>query len=134
MDRGLPDALRAAASRGALPVNVAADGIGRYPQDIEATVYFCCLEALQNAGKHAGPGATATVTVCGEDDWLSFAVVDDGVGFDGATSARIGICFVNMSDRLGALGGELNVESASGAGTRISGRIPLVGTLGTPGG
>ena len=42
---------------------VEADGIGRYPPEVEATVYFCCVEALQNVGKHAGSGARATVRV-----------------------------------------------------------------------
>src|SRR5204863_408573 len=57
MDRGLPDALRAAGDRAALPTTVEAEDVGRYPQQVEAAVYFCCLEALQNAGKHAGEGA-----------------------------------------------------------------------------
>ena len=63
MDRGLPEALRAAAGRAALPTSVEAEDIGRYPQQVEAAVYFCCLEALQNAGKHAGEGAAVTVTL-----------------------------------------------------------------------
>lgn len=125
MERGLADALRAAGSRAALPVEVAIDGIGRYPQDLEATVYFCCLEALQNAGKHAGEGSTATVTVQEEDGSLCFTIADDGVGFDQTTNVRAGIGFVNMSDRLGAIGGDLQVDSAPGVGTPICGRIPL---------
>jgi len=60
-DRGLTAALNAQAARSAVPVTVDADGIGRFGQDTEAAVYFCCMEALQNAGKHAGDGATATV-------------------------------------------------------------------------
>ena len=46
-------------------------------------------------------------------------------GFDLRANARQGAGFVNMSDRLGALGGELQVDSEPGVGTRISGRIPL---------
>ena len=65
MDRGLArGALRAAAGRAALPTAVDAEGIGRYPQEVEAAVYFCCLEALQNAGKHAGDGAAGDDHAC----------------------------------------------------------------------
>src|SRR5262245_66660845 len=77
MDRGLQEALNAAANRAALPTAVEADGIGRYPQAVEAAVYFCCLEALQNAAKHAGDGAEATVTVREEEGALLFIVSDD---------------------------------------------------------
>jgi signal transduction histidine kinase len=124
MDRGLPAALEAAAGRAALPTDVDADGVGRYPQALEAAVYFCCLEALQNAGKHAGDGATATVTLHDENGRLSFAVADTGAGFDRAAVDRDGHGFVNMSDRLGAVGGGLDVHSAPGRGTTISGWVP----------
>jgi signal transduction histidine kinase len=125
MDRGLPEALSAAAGRSALPTDVEAEGIGRYPQAVEAAVYFCCLEALQNAAKHAGPGAEATITVREEEGALLFEVADTGAGFDMATGAHRGHGFVNMSDRVGAIGGSITVDSAPGQGTRIGGRIPL---------
>jgi signal transduction histidine kinase len=125
MDRGLRDALTAAAGRAALPTEVKADSVGRYPQAVEAAVYFCCLEALQNAAKHAGEGATATVTVAEEEAALVFAVADTGAGFDLGSGAQHGHGFVNMSDRVGAIGGSIIVESAPGAGTTIRGRIPL---------
>jgi signal transduction histidine kinase len=127
MDRGLPEALSAAAGRAALPTNVEAEGIGRYSQPTEAAVYFCVLEALQNAAKHAGPGAQASVSVREEEGALLFDVVDDGAGFDMGTGAHHGHGFVNMSDRVGAIGGSIVVESSPGHGTRISGRIPLSG-------
>ena len=98
-DSGLGEALRAAANRSPLAVTVTADGIGRYTPDIEAAVYFCCLEALQNAGKHA-PQARVEVRVWEESGGLLFSVTDDGPGFD-AASARKGHGFVNMADRLG---------------------------------
>jgi signal transduction histidine kinase len=127
MDRGLPDALRAAAGRAALPTDVAAEAIGRYPQAVEAAVYFCCLEALQNAGKHAGEGAEATITLQEEQGALLFEVVDNGAGFEMAEGAQHGHGFVNMTDRVGAFGGSINVRSAPGQGTTIAGRIPLAG-------
>ncbi len=126
MDRGLAEALSAAAGRAALPTGVEADGIGRYPQLVEAAVYFCCLEALQNAAKHAGDGAR------GDGEGVRrtrarccFEVRDDGAGFDLATGAQDGHGFVNMGDRVGAIGGTIAVESAPGQGTAIRGRIPL---------
>ncbi|HEY3673434.1 MAG TPA: histidine kinase [Acidimicrobiia bacterium] len=127
MDRGLAEALSAAAGRAALPTGVEADGIDRYPQLVEAAVYFCCLEALQNAAKHAGDGAQAMVKVWEDESALLFEVRDDGAGFDLATGAHEGHGFVNMGDRVGAIGGTISVESAPGQGTAIRGRIPLVG-------
>ena len=125
MAGGLNDALTAAATRAALPTTVMAGAIGRYPQDVETAVYFCCLEALQNAGKHAGDGATATVRVEEESGTLRFEVADSGVGFDvGGVSAE-GHGFVNMADRLGAIDGTLSVISAPGEGTRVMGSVPL---------
>jgi signal transduction histidine kinase len=125
MDRGLPDALRAAGDRAALPTSVEAEDVGRYPQQVEAAVYFCCLEALQNAGKHAGEGATIVVDLHEEQGALLFSVSDTGAGFDPDGTAGQGHGFVNMADRVGAFGGTLRVDSAPGRGTSISGRIPL---------
>lgn len=125
-DRGLPEALRAAAGRAVLPTDVEAEGIGRYSQDVETAVYFCCLEALQNAGKHAGEGATATIRVWEEEGGLLFEVADTGAGFDLATAAR-SAGFVNMQDRVGAIGGTVRVDSEPGRGTRILGAIPVPG-------
>ena len=125
MDRGLAEALSAAAGRAALPTGVEAEGIGRYSPAAEAAVYFCCLEALQNAAKHAGPGAQAMITVREDEGALIFDVHDDGAGFDRGSGAPQGHGFVNMNDRVGAIGGSIHVESAPGAGTTISGRIPL---------
>jgi signal transduction histidine kinase len=124
-DRGLAEALRTAANRAVLPTEVISEGIERYPSETEAAVYFCCLEAMQNAGKHAGEGATMTVTITGDDQHLDFCVADTGAGFDTELSAQ-GHGFVNMRDRLGAVGGTLIVESAPDSGTRIGGHIPLV--------
>src|SRR6185436_13024896 len=98
-----PDALRAAATRSPLAVDVEADGVGRYPADVETAIYFCCLEALQNAGKHA-PEASVAVKVWEEAGGLLFEVADDGPGFDVAAATH-GHGYTNMADRLGAIGG-----------------------------
>ena len=125
MDRGLAEALSAAANRAVLPTEVSAEGVGRYPQAVEAAIYFCCLEALQNAGKHAGEGATITVTVREDEGAVLFEVADTGAGFDMKSGAQRGHGFLNMADRVGAFGGTVRVESAPGQGTTITGRVPL---------
>ncbi|HWH35442.1 MAG TPA: histidine kinase [Acidimicrobiales bacterium] len=125
MAGGLPEALPAAAARAALSTTVVTDGVGRYPQEVETAVYFCCLEALQNAGKHAGDGATAEVRVWEESATLRFEVADTGVGFDLRGAPAEGHGFVNMSDRLGAIDGNLSVDSSPGSGTRVRGSIAL---------
>jgi signal transduction histidine kinase len=124
MDQGLAAALGSAAQRATIPTRVEAGPIGRYPSEMEAAAYFCCLEALQNAMKHAGPQATAVVGVWEEAGALRFTVRDDGTGFDPAARDG-GTGFVNMRDRLGAIGGTLRVESSPGAGTSILGTLPL---------
>jgi signal transduction histidine kinase len=122
---GIIPALAAAAARSTLPVHIDACAIGRHPEEYEAAVYFCCLEALQNVAKYAGASA-ATVRICVEDGALVFSVDDDGKGFDTAITPR-GSGSVNMADRVGALGGTLLVRSEPGAGTTVTGRIPLGG-------
>jgi signal transduction histidine kinase len=121
---GIREALVAAANRSQLPTEVEAD-VARYPSDVEAAIYFCCLEALQNAGKHAGEQASIKITLGQNDGMLRFQVEDDGAGFDATASALRGHGFVNMADRLGAIGGNLEVVSAPGQGTRIGGRVPV---------
>ena len=123
---GLAEALPNAASRAALPTTVDVAAVGRFDADVEATVYFCCLEAMQNAGKHAGDQASIEVRVCHDDQGLQFEVADDGAGFDVGPHGARGHGFVNMADRLGTIGGTLSVASQPGTGTRIGGRIPAV--------
>jgi len=125
-DRGLGEALRTAALRSPLPCVVEVDLPGRYPEAAETAAYFCCLEAMQNAGKYAGPGATITVRLSGDATDLRCELCDDGVGFDLDTTG-LGHGFLNMRDRLGAIGGTLTVESKPGHGTTVRTRIPVQG-------
>jgi signal transduction histidine kinase len=122
-DRGLGEALRTAANRCPLPCDVDVDLPGRYPEQVETAAYFCCLEAMQNAGKYAGEGATLEVHVRGDDAALCVELVDDGAGFD-VDATDLGHGFMNMQDRLGAIGGRLDVESAPGKGTTVRATIP----------
>jgi signal transduction histidine kinase len=123
MDAGLAEALRAAANRSPLSVGVDAEGLGRYSSELEAAVYFCCLEALQNAGKHA-PEASVSIVLRETDGAVEFTVSDDGPGFDVA-AATAGHGYVNMNDRLGAIGGVVEWRSAPGEGATIAGTIPI---------
>jgi signal transduction histidine kinase len=124
-DKGLAEALASAARRAVLPTEVEAADIRRYTRVAEATAYFCCLEAFQNAAKYAGPGVSVRARVREEGDALIFTVTDDGKGFDTRSRAQ-GAGFTNMNDRLGAMGGTLRVESTPGVGTRVTGVIPLL--------
>jgi signal transduction histidine kinase len=123
-DKGLAAALEAQARKSPVDVRIEGDGASRYPQEIEAAVYFCALEALQNMAKYAN-ATSATITLANPDGVLAFEVADDGAGFDPGDARGSGL--TNMRDRLEALGGTLEVSSSPGAGTRISGRIPVGG-------
>ena len=104
-------------------MTLAPDGVGRYSQDVEATVYFCALEALNNVAKYANASNT-TIELAEREGMLDFRVVDDGAGFD-PTATSYGTGLQGMADRLDAVGGSLSVTSAVGSGTTVAGRVPV---------
>jgi signal transduction histidine kinase len=122
-DAGLAVALGAQFRKVTLPIEFDPDGIGRYAAQVEAAVYFCCLEALQNVSKYAS-ASRLTVRLSEGDGVLSFEVTDDGRGFDPHAGGR-GTGLQGMADRLAALGGVLQVTSAPGSGTTVAGRLPV---------
>jgi signal transduction histidine kinase len=122
-DRGLVAALEGQARKSAVGVVVESDGIGRYPQETEAAVYFSCLEALQNVAKYSEATA-ATVRLAQRNGTLNFTVSDDGRGFDPAAAER-GSGLQGIADRLAALGGTFEVRSAPGEGTAVSGSLQV---------
>jgi signal transduction histidine kinase len=122
-DKGLVAALESQARKSAVPVEIEADGVGRYAREAEATVYFSCLEALQNVAKYAS-ASRAVVALSNGGGVLRFTVTDDGVGFDRATSSP-GTGLQGIADRLAALGGEVDVRSTPGAGTTVAGMLPV---------
>jgi signal transduction histidine kinase len=122
-DRGLTEALRAAAQRFRQGAKLDARDVGRYPQEVESAVYFCVLEALQNVLKHAGDARNVVVRIDGASPELRFSVSDDGAGTgNGALQEGAGI--TNMHDRLGSVGGDVSVTSTPGVGTLVQGRVP----------
>jgi signal transduction histidine kinase len=154
-DMGVTAALDAQARKAAVAVSVEADGIGRYPQEIEAAVYFCALEALRSAAGPTG-AARASVRLSARDGQLRFEVTGDGGGRPGTagdgegpgangdgrrpgangdgpgtSGGQPGADLQAMADRIDALGGEIRIEEAPGRGTRISGSVPAT-TIGLP--
>ena len=121
---GLGEALRAAGQRSHLAVRVSAEGLGRFPSETESAVYFCCLEALQNASKHAVGASGVSIELRREDDLL-FEVSDDGCGFVADHNGE-GSGITGMRDRLAAVGGDLRIESSPGAGASVLGRVAIV--------
>jgi signal transduction histidine kinase len=122
-ERGLPDALRSLAHVAAIQVRVVDDDIGRCSHTVEEAVYFCALEAIQNATKHAGPDADVTITLARLGEDLDVTIADDGQGFDLAGVGE-GIGLISMRDRIGAVGGELEIASSPRNGTTIRAQVP----------
>lgn len=120
-ERGVVPALRAQANRSGLKMTVSSRGVGRFDPAGEAAVYFCCLEAVQNAAKHGASRTSIRLQqVAGE---LAFSVTDDGPGFDTAMVKR-GSGLQNMEDRIAAVGGTILIRSEPGSGTTIEGTVP----------
>jgi len=105
---GLAAALRTAAATLGVPTRVEVGGAAAYPVEVAATVYFCCVEALEQAG------TAATVHVQADGDMLSFEVVADGP-----------VDLNSLRDRVEALGGSLTTGPDPSGGVRISGALPL---------
>ena len=119
-DRGLEEALRSVALRSAVRVDLVTHGVGRYSTEIEAAVYFCILEAIQNVHKHAKGARRVLVSLDGEGGELRFSVRDDGAG---AAAIDEGAGITNMRDRLSAVGGEVAITSKRRVGTVVRGRL-----------
>jgi signal transduction histidine kinase len=137
-DEGLVSALRSAVATSAIPVTIDGDGVGRLPTAVEAAMYFCCMEAVQNAAKHSG--ARIVTVRLGEDQSLwRLTVTDDGSGFDQAQirAAGAGAGLANMRDRLDAVGGTVSIASLSGKGTAVTAlvartEVPYFGPIPVP--
>jgi signal transduction histidine kinase len=122
-EQGLAPALAAQYSRSGLPVHLSTDGAKRYPLELEGAVYFCVLEALQNAAKYAD-ASRIDVSLEERDGDLRFEVRDDGAGFD-LDERGTGTGLAGMRDRLAVFGGDASIASAPGRGTTVSGWLPI---------
>ena len=119
---GVDAALRAAVARSSLPVRVAAHDLGRYSPGVEAAVYFCCLEAVQNAVKHS-TAHHITIDLRAEPDTLALVVEDDGHGFS-PQKMTAGVGMANMRDRIESVGGTLTLQAAPSGGAQLTARVP----------
>jgi signal transduction histidine kinase len=122
-DKGLVTALEAQVRRAPIPMQIQDDGVGRYGQDVEAAVYFSCLEALQNIAKYA-EATHAEIVLSNGEGVLRFEVRDDGVGFDPSRTGY-GTGLQGIADRLAALEGTVEIRSAPGRGTTVTGSVPF---------
>jgi signal transduction histidine kinase len=120
---GLVEALRSSAARMPVRTSVVSHGIRRFAPEVETTVYFSCLEAVQNAVKHAH-GASHITILLHADDGVRFEVRDDGAGFPAGPTA-LGAGLMNITERLASVGGRLAIASEPGQGTSIVGTIPI---------
>jgi signal transduction histidine kinase len=123
-DWGLVAALERLPPRAGASLVVHARGVDRHAPELESAVYYCCLEAIQNATKHGGAGVHVTVTLREDADELRFEVSDDGAGFDPASSHG-GTGLQHMRDRVGALDGQVSISTQRGRGTVVSGAVPV---------
>jgi signal transduction histidine kinase len=125
-ERGLADALSSLADAAPTAVRVVDHGIGRCTPTVEAAVYFCAVEAVQNSIRHGGSKARITIRLELRGDEIAFEVADDGAGFEPReTSSGFGL--TSMRDRIGAVEGVLDVLSSPGQGTVIRGTVPIAG-------
>lgn len=120
---GIASALRAIAAESQLPISLDLAQISRHSSEVEAAIYFSCIEGLQNAGKHA-PGANIELWLHEFDGEVRFGVSDTGQGFDPA-SVGTGQGLTNIVDRLEAVGGGATITASHGSGTRIAGWVPI---------
>jgi signal transduction histidine kinase len=123
-ERGLAEALYTLGCSTAPELKIDDRGVGRCPPAVEAAAYFCVLEAIQNATKHAGPDARVTITLERQGTEIELTVSDTGVGFRPDLDSS-GTGLLSMRDRIASLGGELEIHSESGRGTRVRATVPL---------
>ena len=123
-DKGLGAALEALVRKTGGSVTFVLDPAAdrRYEPAVENAVYFCCVQALQNAERHA-PSAAIEVHLGSDDEAIRFVIHDDGPGFEVSTTDA-GEGMQIMQDRIAALAGELVIESTPGRGTTVTGRVP----------
>ncbi|MFI6830007.1 sensor histidine kinase [Kribbella sp. NPDC050241] len=121
-ETGLTAALRAAVETSPVPVELVSAGLGRYPTEVEHALYYCCLEALQNAAKHAAAHGVV-IELYGDNRAVSACIRDDGKGFATAPDNDGGL--THMAERIHAVGGVFTISSVPRAGTTVRAEVPL---------
>ena len=122
-EHGIAAALEEQTSSSGAHVTIQTEDVERLSIETEAAVYFVCLEAVQNATKYARASGVR-VLLSRRDGDLAFEVSDDGIGFD-TRLAESGSGLRNMRDRLAAFGGDVEIDSSPGSGTRVRGQVPV---------
>jgi len=117
---GLTYALRGLARRSAVEVELDIPE-SRFPESIEVAFYYVAAESLANVAKYARATSTC-VSIETNDQVAVLRVRDDGIG---GASADGGSGFAGLADRMGALGGTLEVDSPAGVGTTVTATAPL---------
>jgi signal transduction histidine kinase len=121
---GLAAAVAAQARRSPFPVTMETDTIGRYSRDIEATIYFCVIEALRSSMERVGV-TRADVRLAQSNGSVTFEVSDDG-NVEPDSGAPANDVLVLMNDRVDAVAGTLTVAARPEEGTVVSGSIPVL--------
>ena len=126
-EAGSVAALTAAVASGPIPVELSSFDVPRSTPEVEAAVYFSCLEAVQNATKHSH-ATRITITIRGRagdpgPGQIDLVVADNGDGFDPAR--RTGSGLLNICDRIESVQGSVTITSNPGAGTVVRARIPF---------
>ncbi len=130
--RGLSPALQKLARRAAIPTQALITHIGRIDAAAEATLYFCCAEALQNAAKHAGSGASARLQLWIADGRLFASIDDDGPGFEAQDAPGAGAGLQNMRQRIASIGGSVEFGIGPRGGTSVEFSVALARVSGGP--
>jgi signal transduction histidine kinase len=120
-EEGVGAAIESLAERSPVPVTVEPAPQRRFPDAIEATVYFVVAEALANVAKYAS-ASRATVGISEETGTLHVEVADDGIG---GADIQNGTGLRGLVDRVAAVGGRLTVDSPVGAGTVVRAEVPV---------
>lgn len=128
-EAGLTAALRAAAETSPIPVELVSQVLARYPTEVEHALYYCCLEALQNAAKHAAARGVV-IELYGDDRAVTACIRDDGRGFTTEPENEGGL--THMAERIRAVGGVVTITSAPRAGTTVLAEVPLAAVSRAP--
>ncbi|WP_426502503.1 DUF4118 domain-containing protein [Dactylosporangium sp. McL0621] len=119
---GLGPALKTLALRCPVPVELNLGTQRRLPEGVEVAAYYIVSEALTNATKHAHASAIVVDVEAGRQ-MIVLSIRDNGIG---GADPRLGSGLVGLTDRVEALGGQLDIASPIGGGTSLRVELPSV--------